>query len=45
MRLHALSPLALAMLFTVFLEHPLRNRLWLFGIVAFAVYGIARMLA
>jgi hypothetical protein len=45
MGLHALSPLGLAMLLTVFWGHPLRNRLWAWGIAAFAVYGVARMAA
>jgi len=43
MRLHALSPLALAMILAAFWDHPLRNRLWMFGAAAFAVYGIARI--
>jgi hypothetical protein len=42
-RLHALSPLALAMLLAAPWEHPWRNRLWGVGLAAFAVYGVARM--
>jgi Protein of unknown function (DUF2752) len=45
LRLHALSPLALAMLLAAFWEHPVRNRVWTIGLAAFAVYGVARMLA
>ena len=39
---NALSPVALAMLFSLFWEHPLRGRMWAAGIAAFAAYGIWR---
>ena len=41
---HALSPLGLAMLLSLFWETPLRARLWNGGIVAFAGYGVVRIL-
>ena len=41
--LHALSPLALAMLLAAIWDHPMRNRLWGFGVVALAIYGVFRM--
>ena len=42
---HALSPLGLAMLLSLFWEIPLRARLWNLGVVAFACYGVVRLLA
>ena len=41
--LHALSPLALAMLLAAFWGDPVRGRLWSVGLPAFAVYGVARI--
>jgi hypothetical protein len=41
---NALTPLAFAMLFTLFWNHPLRGRMWSAGIVMFAVYGVWRVL-
>ena len=41
---NALSPLGLAMLFSLFWEHPLRAQLWSVGIAAFAIYGLWRWL-
>lgn len=43
MRLNALSPLGLAMLFGLFWNGPLVGRLWSFGMVAFGVYGVFRI--
>jgi hypothetical protein len=40
---NALSPLGLAMLFSLFWEHPFRGKLWTAGIVAFALYGVWRL--
>ncbi len=40
---NALSPVAMAMLFSLFWDHPLRGRLWTAGIVAFAGYGVLRV--
>ncbi len=40
---NALTPLGFAMLFTVVLNAPWLARLWTFGIAAFAVYGIYRL--
>jgi len=45
MRLHPLSPLALAMVIAGLWDFPLRNRLWQFGAVAFGAYGIVRLFA
>lgn len=42
---NALSPLAVAMLATLFWNHPLRARLWRLGVFAFAFYGVLRNLA
>jgi len=42
LRLHPLAPLGFAMLFALFWDHPLRGRLWMAGIAAFAVYGLWR---
>jgi len=42
---HALSPLGMAMLFSLFWDHPLRRLLWTAGIAAFAIYGVFRVLA
>ena len=41
---NALSPLGFVMLFSVFWEHPLRNRLWTAGLAAFGAYGLWRLL-
>ncbi|HYW43384.1 MAG TPA: DUF2752 domain-containing protein [Bryobacteraceae bacterium] len=43
-RFNALSPLGLAMLFSLFWDNPLRRRLWTAGIAAFAIYGVFRIL-
>jgi hypothetical protein len=40
---NALSPLAFAMLFSLFWSGPLRSRLWTAGAAAFAVYGVVRI--
>ena len=40
---NALSPLAFLMLFGLFLDRPVRGRLWTLGIGAFAVYGVIRI--
>lgn len=45
MHWNALSPLAFAMLFSLFWDHPMRGRLWTAGIAAFAGYGIWRALS
>ncbi|HXK04295.1 MAG TPA: DUF2752 domain-containing protein [Verrucomicrobiae bacterium] len=45
MRLHALSPLAAAMLVGMAWGHPRLARLWAPCAAAFAVYGAVRMLA
>lgn len=41
--LNALTPLAFAMLFSLFWRGPARGRLWRGGVVAFAVYGTGRI--
>lgn len=41
---NALSPLAFAMLFSLFWSGPVRSRLWTAGIGAFALYGVARVI-
>lgn len=41
--LNALSPLALAMLLSLFWCSRLRGRLWPVGLVAFAIYGLGRV--
>ena len=41
-RLNALSPLGFVLLFSLFWRFPGRERLWSFGLAAFAVYGIFR---
>jgi hypothetical protein len=43
LRFNGLSPLALAMLFSLFWSGPIRNRLWSAGLGAFAIYGLARV--
>jgi hypothetical protein len=40
---NALSPLSFAMLFALILNAPGTARLWTLGMVAFAVYGICRL--
>lgn len=45
LRYNALSPLAVAMLATLFWRHPWRGRLWSAGIAAFGAYGVWRVLA
>jgi len=40
---NALSPLALAMILTLFWPSSWRARLWPAGLVAFAVYGLGRV--
>lgn len=42
-RFNALAPLAFALLFTLFLKWPMRDRLWRAGALAFAVYGAGRV--
>ena len=44
LRFNGLSPLAFAMLFSLFWSGPVRSRLWTAGLGAFAVYGLARVL-
>jgi hypothetical protein len=39
---NALGPLGFVMLFTLFWKFPGRDRLWSFGLAAFALYGIFR---
>jgi len=41
---NTLSPLAFAMLFSLFWEGPVRSRLWTAGTAAFAVYGVVRVI-
>ena len=41
---HALSPLGLAMLLSLFWETPLRGKLWSAGIVVLGCYGVVRIL-
>ena len=40
---NALSPMAVAMMATLFWNHPWRERLWTAGIAAFGVYGVWRV--
>ena len=40
---NALSPLALILLLSLFWNAPWRPRLWIFGIAAFAIYGVCRI--
>jgi hypothetical protein len=40
---NALSPLGFAMLFSLFWNGPVTNRLWTAGLAAFVVYGICRV--
>jgi hypothetical protein len=42
-RYNLLTPLALGMLLALFWNHPVRARLWVLGIGAFAVYGVYRL--
>jgi Protein of unknown function (DUF2752) len=42
---HALSPLGLAMLVSLFWETRLRGRLWKAGMAVFACYGVVRLIA
>jgi uncharacterized protein DUF2752 len=44
-RFHALSPLGLTMLLSLFWETPQRAKLWTGGLAAFACYGVVRLLA
>jgi hypothetical protein len=41
---NALSPLAMAMLIGLWWNSPVRGRLWGGGLVAFAIYGVCRVL-
>ncbi len=41
---NALTPLAFALLFSLFWKAPWRPRLWNCGIAAFALYGVIRVL-
>ncbi len=45
MHFHALSPLGLVMLLSLFWEIPQRARLWTAGLTAFAGYGVLRLFA
>jgi hypothetical protein len=40
---HALSPLGLILVLSALWDFPLRSRLWTFGLAAFAVYGVLRL--
>lgn len=40
---HALSPLGLIMLLSLFWETPMRARLWTAGLAAIACYGVVRL--
>jgi hypothetical protein len=42
---NALTPLAFAMLFSLFWNRPWRPRLWTSGIAAFAAYGVWRVVS
>jgi len=44
-RYNALSPLGVAMLATLFWNHPVRGKLWTAGLLAFGTYGVWRVLA
>ena len=41
---HPLSPLGLAMVLSLFWDIPLRSKLWNVGVVAFACYGVIRLI-
>jgi hypothetical protein len=41
---NALSPLAAAMLVSLFWAGPVRDRLWMVGLAAFALYGVYRII-
>ena len=41
---NALSPLAFAMVFSLFWDGSARARLWTLGLAAFAIYGVLRLL-
>ena len=43
LRFHALTPLALAMILSLFWDWRWRARLWKVGLAAFAVYGVCRI--
>jgi hypothetical protein len=43
LRFNLLSPVACAMLLSLFRSGPVRNRLWTGGLSAFAIYGLARI--
>jgi hypothetical protein len=43
MHFNALSPLGFTMLFALIFNAPWLARLWTFGIAAFAVYGVCRL--
>jgi Protein of unknown function (DUF2752) len=45
LRFHALSPLGLLMLASLFWQFPWRARLWTAGAAAFACYGVVRLIA
>jgi hypothetical protein len=40
---NALSPLGFTMLFAVILDAPWLTRLWTFGLAAFGIYGVCRV--
>lgn len=40
---NALTPLGFVLLFSLFWNAPGRQRLWIFGIAAFAIYGVCRI--
>ena len=42
---NALSPLAFAMIFSLFWRGPVRSRLWMAGAAAFVAYGVVRLWA
>ena len=44
-RFHALSPLGLVMLLSLFWRSPLQARLWTAGLAALACYGVVRLAA
>jgi hypothetical protein len=42
-RFNTLSPLGFAMLFALFWNGQVRDRLWRFGVLAFVLYGVVRV--
>ena len=43
LQFHPLSPLALAMIASLWASHPLRGRLWTAGAALFAIFGVLRL--